>query len=94
MKRYALIALTSLLLAGCENISSSRDGGGYVVTARSGPFNAWWPSQSLLIGKAADLCPAGYQQLGARAGDNESIGGHFIEWRIRCSDGGTPAASQ
>ena len=89
MHRYALIALASLLLAGCEAVSSSRDDAGYRLTARSGPFDLWWPSQSLLIGKAADLCPTGYEQLGARAGDNESVGGHFIEWRIRCNDGET-----
>jgi len=87
-----LAVLACLLLLGCESVSSTRSDEGFVITARSRPFGLW-PSESLLIGKAAGLCPTGYQHLGQRSGDNESFGGHFIEWRIRCNDAGAPAAS-
>jgi hypothetical protein len=92
MKRRFLLALACLLLSGCETVSAARSDGAYAITARHWPLDVW-PSESLLMGKAAALCPTGYQRLGARSGDNESFGGgHFIEWRIRCSDG-RPAAS-
>lgn len=87
MKLRSLIALACLLLSGCETVSSARSDGGYRVTARHWPFDVW-PSESLLIGEAASLCPSGYQRLGERGGDNDIFGGgHFIEWRIACSAG-------
>ena len=92
MKLRSLAALACLVLSGCETVSSVRADGAYAVTARSGPFDMW-PSESLLVGEAAGLCPTGYQRLGQRDGENESFGGHFIEWRIRCNDEGTPAQS-
>lgn len=86
------MALACLLLSGCETVSSARTGGTYRVTARHWPSD-FWPSESLLIGEAASLCPGGYQRLAQRGGDNEMLGGgHFIEWDIRCKDGG-PSAS-
>ena len=92
MTLRSLIALACLLLSGCETLSSARNDGGYAITVRSQPFDQW-PSESLLIGEAAGLCPTGYQRLGEIDGDNATFGGHFIEWRVRCNDAGGPAES-
>ena len=94
MIRCSLTALACLLLSGCETVSSVRteEAGAYAITARSRPFDSW-PSASLLIGEAVGLCPIGYQRLGESTGDNDTFGGHFIEWRIRCNEDGAPAAS-
>lgn len=90
MKLRSLTALACLLLSGCETVSSSRSDGVYAITARHWPLDVW-PSESRLIGEAASLCPDGYERLHAQGGDNEMFGGgHFIEWSIRCSDGGAP----
>ena len=92
MTLRSLTALACLLLAGCETVSYARSDGVYAITVRSQPFDQW-PSESLLIREAVGLCATGYQRLEEFGGDNPTFGGHFIEWRIRCNDGGATAAS-